>query len=211
MLSFILTDANISSKPLQCILETASQESFNCASVDGDTSTNDTVIVLANGASNTAALSGSDLLKFAKVFNELTLELAKAMVKDGEGAGKLAEIEVRNVKTKIQAKLIAQTIATSPLVKTALFGADANWGRIIAAAGRAGIDFNPDKVDISICGIKVFKKGAPVQFDEKAAKKALSKSEIKIVLDLHCGPQTSKYYACDFSFDYVKINASYRS
>ena len=196
---------------MQGILETATCQSFNCTSVDGDTSTNDTVIVLANAASKTAPLSKSDLLKFTQAFNELTLDLAKAMVKDGEGAGKLAEIEVRNAKSKTDAKIIAQTIATSPLVKTALFGADANWGRIIAAAGRAGISFNPDKADIFIGGIKVFKNGAPIKFDEKAAKKALNKAEIKIILDLHCGLQTSKYYACDFSYDYVKINASYRS
>ena len=211
MLSFILTDANIGSKTLQAILETATCQSFNCTSVDGDTSTNDTVIVLANAASKTQPLSKSDLLKFTQAFNELTLDLAKAMVKDGEGAGKLAEIEVKNAKSKTDAKIIAQTIATSPLVKTALFGADANWGRIIAAAGRAGINFNPDKTDIFIGGIKVFKNGAPIKFDEKAAKKALNKAEIKIILDLHCGLQTSKYYACDFSYDYVKINASYRS
>ncbi len=211
MLSFILTDAEIESKTLQKILENSADESFHCVSIDGDTSTNDTVIVLANGQSGTEKLSEADLKKFIKVFNELTLELAKSVAKDGEGATKFIEIEVKNTKTKKDAKLIASTIATPPLFKTAIFGADANWGRVLAAAGRAGINFDFTKADIYMGGIAVFKKGKPLNFSEKLAKKSLLKKEVKITLDLHTGKEISKYYTCDFSYDYVKINGDYRS
>jgi len=211
MLSFILTDAEIESETLQKVLENSSEKSFNCVSVDGDTSTNDTVIVLANGQSGTGKLSGSDLEKFEKVFDELALELAQSVAKDGEGATKFIEIEVRNTKTEIDAKLIASTIATSPLFKTAMFGADANWGRILAAAGRSGVMFNLSKVDIYIGGVQTFKNGKVLDFSEAEARKSLLKKEVKIVIDFKAGKENSKYYTCDFSYDYVKINGSYRS
>ncbi len=211
MLSFILTDAAVESKTLQKMLEKSADQSFHCVSVDGDTSTNDTVIVLANGQSGTGKLSKSDFEKFSGAFDEVTLELAKKIAKDGEGATKFVEIEIKNAKTKNDAKVIAATIATSPLFKTAVFGADANWGRVIAAAGRAGVNFNPDKTDIYMGGIHTFKNGLVLNFSEKEAKKALLKKEVKVVLDLHAGKESSKYYTCDFSYDYVKINGDYRS
>jgi glutamate N-acetyltransferase/amino-acid N-acetyltransferase len=211
MLSFILTDAHIDPRNLQRTLEKAVDQSFNCVSVDGDTSTNDTVIILANGQSKTGKLAGQDLKKFADALDEVSLDLAKQIAKDGEGATKFVEIEVRNAKSVTDAKLIARTIATSPLFKTAIFGADANWGRVIAAAGRAGVSFNPAKADITMGGIKTFKNGAPLDFSEKLAKKALLRKEVKVELDLKSGKASSKYYACDFSYDYVKINGDYRS
>jgi len=211
MLSFILTDAEIENATLQKILESSVDKSFNCISVDGDTSTNDTVIVLANGRSGTGKLSKSDLEKFEKKFDEITLELAKSVAKDGEGATKFIEIEVKNAKTKTDAKLIASTIATSPLFKTAMFGSDANWGRILAAAGRAGVKFDVGKVDIYMGGIQTVKNGAALNFSEEAAKKSLSKKEIKVVIDFKLGEGNSKYYTCDFSYDYVKVSGTYRS
>ncbi|MDR2191478.1 MAG: bifunctional glutamate N-acetyltransferase/amino-acid acetyltransferase ArgJ, partial [Endomicrobium sp.] len=210
MLSFILTDAKIDAKNLQRTLEKAVNHSFNCVSVDGDTSTNDTVILLANGQSGAGKLDGENLKKFADALDEVCIDLAKQIAKDGEGATKFVEIEVKNAKNTSDAKNIARAIATSPLFKTAIFGADANWGRVIAAAGRAGVSFNPDKIDITMGGIKTFKNGAPLKFSEAKAKQALLKKEVKIELNLKAGKASSKYYACDFSYDYVKINGDYR-
>ncbi len=211
MLSFILTDAAVERKQLQNLLEESAKQSFNCISVDGDTSTNDTLILMANGQSKTGKLSKSDMLKFKTVLDDITLSLAKMMAKDGEGATKLVEIEVKNVKKYEDAKKIASTIATSPLVKTALFGSDANWGRILAAAGRAGVDFDQSKVDVYIGNIITAKNGMAVNFDEVKAKKILDEKECKITVDFKSGKASSKYYTCDFSYDYVKINGSYRS
>lgn len=211
MLSFILTDADIENKQLQKLLEESAKQSFNCITVDGDTSTNDTLILMANGQSQTGKLSKSDMLKFKTALDDVTLSLAKMMAKDGEGATKLVEIEVKNVKKYEDAKKIASTIATSPLVKTALFGSDANWGRILAAAGRAGVDFDQSKVDVYIGNIITAKNGMAVNFDEVKAKKILDAKECKITVDFKSGKASSKYYTCDFSYDYVKINGSYRS
>ncbi|MDR3195264.1 MAG: bifunctional glutamate N-acetyltransferase/amino-acid acetyltransferase ArgJ [Endomicrobium sp.] len=211
MLSFILTDAAIESSTLQEILENSADKSFNCVSIDGDTSTNDTVIALANGQSATGKLSKEDLTIFIKAFEELTLELAKSVAKDGEGATKFIEIEIKNAETKKDARLIAATIATSPLFKTAMFGSDANWGRIIAAAGRAGVSFELNKVNIYIGSIHTFKNGFALNFSEEDAKKSLSEKEIKVIVDLSIGNESSKYYTCDFSYGYIRINGDYRS
>ncbi|MDR1474290.1 MAG: bifunctional glutamate N-acetyltransferase/amino-acid acetyltransferase ArgJ [Endomicrobium sp.] len=211
MLSFILTDAEIESAELQKILEKSADKSYNCVSVDGDTSTNDTVIVLSNGQSGTGKLSRDDTKAFIRTFDELTLELTKSVAKDGEGATKFIEVEVKNAKTKSDAKIIASTIATSPLFKTAMFGADANWGRIVAAAGRACVSFELNKINIYIAGIHTFKNGVALMFSERAAKKSLSEKEVRVILDLGIGNESSKYYTCDFSYDYIRINADYRS
>ncbi|MDD5022412.1 MAG: bifunctional ornithine acetyltransferase/N-acetylglutamate synthase, partial [Endomicrobiaceae bacterium] len=211
MLSFILTDAQIGQKQLQKILQQSVGQSFNCVSVDGDTSTNDTVLLMANGQSKTGKLSQSDTKKFILALNEITLSLAKMTAKDGEGATKLVEIEVKNIKKVEDAKKIASTIATSPLVKTALFGSDANWGRILAAAGRAGVNFDQRKVDVYIGDIITAKNGMAVNFDEVKAKKVLNQKECKITVDFKSGKASSKYYTCDFSYEYVEVNGSYRS
>ena len=133
------------------------------------------------------------------------------MASDGEGATRMIEIVVKNTKKREDAEKIASTIATSPLVKTALFGSDANWGRILAALGRAGVKVNPDKIDIYIGDVMTAKDGMAVKFDEKKAKKILQQKECVITIDVKSGKQESKYYTCDFSYDYVKINGSYRS
>lgn len=211
MLSFILTDAQIETKPLQKMIENAADQSYHCVSVDGDTSTNDTIIILANGQSGAGKLLAADMKKFADALNKVTLSLAKLIAKDGEGATKFIEIEVKNAKTKQDARKIGATIATSPLFKTALFGADANWGRALAAAGRAGVKFDPHKVDIHMGGVQTFKNGMALNFSENKAKKSLLKKEVKIVVDIKSGKAASKYYTCDFSYDYVKINGDYRS
>ncbi len=212
MLSFILTDAQLYQKQLQKVTEIAVKQSYNCISVDGDTSTNDTVLVFANGQSNTGKLDAKDLEIFQEALNEVTLKLAKMMASDGEGATRMIEIFVKNTKKHEDAEKIAATVATSPLVKTALFGSDANWGRILAALGRAGVKVNPDKVDIYIGDIMTAKDGMAVKFDEKKAKKILQQKECKITIDVKSGgKQWARYYTCDFSYDYVKINGSYRS
>ena len=212
MLSFILTDAQLYQKQLQKVTEIAVKQSYNCISVDGDTSTNDTVLVLANGQSNTGKLDSKDLEIFQEALNEVTLKLAKMMASDGEGATRMIEIFVKNTKKHEDAEKIAATVATSPLVKTALFGSDANWGRILAALGRAGVKVNPDKVDIYIGDVMTAKDGMAVKFDEKKAKKILQQKECKITIDVKSGgKQWARYYTCDFSYDYVKINGSYRS
>ncbi|MDR0985251.1 MAG: bifunctional glutamate N-acetyltransferase/amino-acid acetyltransferase ArgJ [Endomicrobium sp.] len=209
MLSFILTDAKLESSVLQKILEDSINQSFNNISVDGDTSTNDTVIALANGQSNSNELSGTLLHKFVTSFNEVTLDLAKSIVNDGEGATKFIEIEVKNAKTHKEAKLVASTVATSPLFKTAMFGSNANWGRIIAAAGRAGVYFDINKVEISIGNIKMFKNGNIVNFSDKLIKDFLLEKEIKILIDIKEGNKSTKYYTCDFSYEYININGKY--
>ena len=211
MLSFITTDCAISSKMLDKALHSSILETYNCVSVDGDTSTNDTVLILSNGQSNTGKLNSKDLEIFQQALNEVTLTLAKKMASDGEGATRMIEVFVSNARKQEDAAKIASTIATSPLVKTAFFGSDANWGRILAALGRSGVKVNPDKVDIYIGNILTAKDGMAVKFDEKKAKKILQQKEFKIVIDLKSGKQSASYYTCDFSYDYVKINGSYRS
>jgi glutamate N-acetyltransferase/amino-acid N-acetyltransferase len=211
MLSFILTDAKIDSIKLQKILEYSVENSFNCITVDGDTSTNDTVIALANGKSCTGELNEKDLKIFSKTFDDVTLSLAKLIIEDAEGASKFIEICVKNAKTKKDAKLISSTIATSVLFKTAMFGADANWGRILSAAGRSGIKFDFTKIDIKINEFNVLKNGIVVNFSEKNIKNTLLKKKISVIIDLKIGKEMCKYYTCDLSYDYIKINSNYRS
>jgi glutamate N-acetyltransferase/amino-acid N-acetyltransferase len=209
MLSFILTDIHIDNVVLQSILENSVDNSFNSISIDGDTSTNDSVIVLANGKSNVTLSSKKDLKSFIHVFNEVTIELAKLIVKDGEGATKFIELEVKNAKTIPDAKRIASTVATSPLFKTALFGSDLNWGRIIAAIGRSGVYFNINKINIYVAELQILKNGKVLNFSSDLAKKILLNKEVKFIIDLKEGKQSTKYYTCDLSYNYVKINSEY--
>ncbi len=212
MLCFILTDACISGGPLQKALIPAVENSFNCVSVDGDTSTNDTVFILANSAAENELIQGGRNFElFSRALDQVCLELAKMMAKDGEGATKLVEIEVSGAGKKEDAKKIASAVATSPLCKTAVFGNDANWGRIMAALGRAGVKLDPNKVDIKIGNILVTRKGQAAAYSEAKAKKVLQNKEVKFSINLNSGGKSVKYYTCDFSFDYIKINASYRS
>jgi glutamate N-acetyltransferase / amino-acid N-acetyltransferase len=212
MLAFICTDAGIDSKNLQEILGSAVDASFNRITIDGDTSTNDTVLLLANGSSGVVIQKQEHLEYFQDLLDGLCLEMARLLVKDGEGATKLVDIAVRGAETDADAAVVARTIAGSMLVKTALFGEDANWGRIIGAVGRAGVAMDPDKIDIFFNDVMMVKngKGCGKQI-EALATEVLKKPEFTIVVDLHLGLGEHTVMTCDFSMDYVKINANYRS
>lgn len=210
MLSFILTDAELSLSHMKKMLKSSCDQSFNAASVDGDTSTNDSVFFLANGLSAKIEKT-KDLEKFNSELKSLCESLTKKMIADGEGATKTIQIVVKGARSNFEAKKIAEKVATSPLVKTAFFGEDANWGRILAAAGRAGVRIQPDKIDISLKNLPLAKNGKAVFFSETKAKKILSQKEIKIFLNLHDGKVSAHYWTCDFSLNYVKINSDYRS
>jgi glutamate N-acetyltransferase/amino-acid N-acetyltransferase len=210
MLSVITTDAQIDPEPLRVALQNAVNRSFNRVTVDGDTSTNDTVLLLANGMTGIRLQQGTqDFARFERALCQVTEVLAKMVASDGEGATKLVEVWVHGAADDAAATTIAKTIANSPLVKTALFGNDPNWGRILAAAGRAGVPFDPNRVDLDLAGIPVVRAGQPVAFDKAEASAALKTDAVVIALTLDGGTGESLVWTCDFSYDYVKINADY--
>jgi len=212
MLSFILTDAAIEKSALNAALKVAAEFSFNCLTVDGDTSTNDTLLVMANGlAGNRIIVCGGDFEKFCGELLKICLRLTKMLAADGEGATKLITVNVNGAKTLCDARKIAKTVANSPLVKTAVFGNDANWGRILAAAGRSGAEIEPAKMDILFGKMHVFRHGAPVKFSEADAKKLLAQKEVEINIELNIGRESISVYTCDLTEGYIKVNASYRS
>ena len=191
-----------------------STQSFNCISVDGETSTNDTVLCLANGMANNSLLrpNSPDLEKFQHLLNEACHSLALQVCRDGEGATKLVEIQVVGAKNSNDSRRIATTLATSPLLKTALFGEDPNWGRILAAIGRAGPRINTEKIGIAFDGIYVVKKGRGMRSGiETKVKRVMEKPEFTITVTLGDGKAAWRMWTTDLSYDYVKINASYRS
>jgi glutamate N-acetyltransferase / amino-acid N-acetyltransferase len=212
-LAFVATDAAISPSLLQKILRDVAGRTFNSISVDGDTSTNDTLLVLANGQAGAPAIKAGTTAHraFAKALEEVCHSLALQIVADGEGAQRVIEIEVRRAKTEADARRIAQTIATSPLVKTAFAGGDPNWGRIFAAAGRSGVKFDPHRVEIHLAGIPVLRRGQPLEFNERAASNRLLEKQVQVVVDLHAGSASTRFWTCDFTAEYVRINASYRT
>jgi glutamate N-acetyltransferase/amino-acid N-acetyltransferase len=212
-LAFVMTDAAISPTLLQRTLRDVTSRTFNSISVDGDTSTNDTLLVLANGAADAPGIaSGSKAHhQLAAALEEVCGSLARQIVADGEGAQRVIEIEVRGAKSESAARKIAETISTSPLVKTAFAGGDPNWGRIFAAAGRAGVKFDPALVEITMAGITVLRKGQPLAFNERAASNRLLAEHVPIVVDLHAGKSRARYWTCDFTAEYVRVNASYRT
>jgi len=212
-LAFVATDANIAPALLQKTLRDVTGRTFNSISIDGDTSTNDTLFVLANGASGAPPIKQGTAAHraFAKALEEVCRSLALQIVADGEGAQRVIEIEVRGAKTEAAARQIGQTIATSPLVKTAFAGGDPNWGRIFAAAGRSGVKFDPHRVDIHMAGIPVLRRGQPLDFNERAASNRLLEKHVLLVVDLHAGRASARYWTCDFTAEYVRINASYRT
>jgi glutamate N-acetyltransferase/amino-acid N-acetyltransferase len=212
-LAFVATDAAIAPALLQRTLRAVTARTFNSISIDGDTSTNDTLLVLANGASGAPAIrAGSAAHRaFTAALEEVLRSLALQIVEDGEGAQRVIEIEVRHAKSEAAGRKIAETIATSPLVKTAFAGGDPNWGRVFAAAGRAGVRFDPDLVDITMAGIRVLRRGQPLDFNERAASKRLLGKHVHLIVDLHAGPAVARYWTCDFTAEYVRINASYRT
>jgi glutamate N-acetyltransferase / amino-acid N-acetyltransferase len=212
-LAFVATDANIAPALLQKTLREVTMRTFNSISIDGDTSTNDTLLVLANGAAGAPPIKAGTTAHraFTRSLEEVTQSLALQIVADGEGAQRVIEIEVRGAKTEKAARQIAQTIATSPLVKTAFAGGDPNWGRIFAAAGRSGVKFDPARVEIHMAGIPVLRRGQPLDFNERAASNRLLEKHVSLVVDLHAGRAAARYWTCDFTAEYVRINASYRT
>ncbi|MGA2095627.1 MAG: bifunctional glutamate N-acetyltransferase/amino-acid acetyltransferase ArgJ [Candidatus Acidiferrum sp.] len=212
-LAFVVTDANIAPALLQKTLRDVAGRTFNSISVDGDSSTNDTLAVFANGAAAAPAIRPNTAAHraFSAALEEVCQSLALQIVADGEGAQRVIEIEVRGATTEAAAKKIAETIATSPLVKTAFAGGDPNWGRVFAAAGRSGVHFDPAKVEITMAGVPVLRKGQPLDFNERAASNRLLADHIAIVLHLHAGAASARYWTCDLTAEYVRINASYRT
>lgn len=213
MLGFITTDANISSADLSIALKQVTNKTFNQITVDGDTSTNDTVIVLANGKAGNSPLSPNhpQWPQFIELLMMTSESLAKQIARDGEGATKLVEVEVNGAKSDDEAIMIAKQIVGSSLVKTAVFGADANWGRIISAIGQTKAEIDINNVDINIGPITMLKKSEPQAFSEEEARAYLETDFIHILVDVHVGNGSGKAWGCDLSYDYVKINASYRS
>ena len=217
MLVFITTDCNITPEMLQKALSTDIQSTFNMVSVDGDTSTNDMVTVMANGMAGNAIIDseGEAFDAFMKALNTITVDLCRNIAYDGEGATKLLECEVYGAKDDKNAKIIAKSIICSSLVKAAMFGADANWGRILCAIGYSGADVDVNKVDVYFKSehgeILVCKNGAGVDFSEDFAKTILSDYEITIIVKLGDGDANSVAWGCDLTYDYVKINGDYRT
>ena len=217
MLCFITSDANIDKSVLQKMTSEIVDDSFNMISVDGDTSTNDTALVMANGmAGNDIITDGSeDYNKFYEALNYVFTELSKKIAGDGEGCTCLFEAQVINAKSKQTAKVLAKSIITSNLTKAAIFGHDANWGRILCAMGYSGADFDPEKVDIyfeSEAGkLKIVEDGKATDYSEDVATQILSKNPVTAIADVKDGSAAATAWGCDLTFDYIKINADYRS
>jgi len=209
MLSFVFTDLAIPAPLLRPIFKVAVDESFNRITVDGDTSTNDTALCLANGLAGNGRPRGRSLSQVESLITETLKELAKMIVLDGEGATRLVEILVEGARNPREADLVARTIANSPLVKTAIYGAEPNWGRIIAAAGRSGVRINPDRVDIRFGDLPVVRSSLGIPGAQKRAIPLLKKKEVKIRVNLNQGKARASILTCDFSEGYVKINAGY--
>ncbi|MCR5797999.1 MAG: bifunctional ornithine acetyltransferase/N-acetylglutamate synthase, partial [Eubacterium sp.] len=220
MLSVITTDAKVDAKVLQAMLSESVDGSFNMISVDRDTSTNDTCLLLANGASGVEITDGSEAYKkFKDGLTYVTTDLAKQMAADGEGATKLFEVTVVNAASKEDAKVLSKSVITSNLVKTAVYGSDANWGRILCALGYAGVDFDFTIVDIILKAnvdgkdeeLVLVKDGVATDYSEDFATKMLSQSKVTVVCDMKQGDAEATAWGCDLTYDYVKINGDYRS
>jgi len=217
MLVFITTDCAISSSMLQKALSTDIATTFNMVSIDGDTSTNDMVVVLANGMAENDEITadGEDFNEFMKALNTVTVNLCRKIAGDGEGATKLLECKVNGAKDEKTAKTVAKSVICSSLTKAAMFGADANWGRVLCAIGYSGADVDVTKIDVSFKSAKgeiaVCKNGAGIDFSEEIAKEILLESEIEIAVELNSGEYSSTAWGCDLTYDYVKINGDYRT
>ena len=213
MLCYITTDANISSQLMQKALSEIVEVSFNMISVDGDMSTNDTVLVLANGASGAAEITAGspEYDKFYATLKEICQELSKRIAADGEGATKFLTINVSGTKTFEDAKTVAMSIAKSPLVKTAIFGEDPNWGRVICAVGYAGIPMVPEKTVIKFGGVPVYANGLGAEFNEDDIHKVMAEHDIVIDVEMGMGDAKATVWSCDFSYEYVKINGEYHT
>jgi glutamate N-acetyltransferase / amino-acid N-acetyltransferase len=208
-----MTDAALSAETAQTALKAAVDDSFNCISVEGHMSTNDTALLLASGAAakpGAGGLAGTDLFVFQAVLSELCADLARQIPDDGEGASHLITLDVQGCKTKDDARRIARTIADSALVKTAIAGGDPNWGRIVSAAGYAGVPFDPAGIDLTINGHSLYQLGAPVTFDAKTVSASIKASrETSIVLTLREGEAAIRFWTSDLNVEYVRFNADY--
>ena len=212
MLSLIVTDAAIDADTLHVALKQAVDASFHRVTVDGDTSTNDTVAILASGLAGNASPAGAELDAFVAALTDVCVQLAKAVARDGEGATKLVEITVRGAANPADAEAAAKTIATSPLMKTALFGNDPNWGRALAAIGRSGAQVNPAKVSLRLGDFLLVENGEPQKFDAAAASQWLnSTAEVLLEADLGAGQAEVTVWTCDLSYKYIEINAEYHT
>jgi glutamate N-acetyltransferase/amino-acid N-acetyltransferase len=212
MLSFITTDAALAPGMLHKALRAAVEVSFNRLTVDGDTSTNDTLVALASGLSGVRVEAGDRSQEwFLAGLTEVCQTLAQMIARDGEGAKKLVTVEVRGARQPSDAERIARAIANSPLVKTAIAGNDPNWGRIMCAAGYSGARFDPSKADIRVNDFYLCRQGLDAGFQEAAARKELDRKDVLIRLDLHQGKASARIWTCDFTRDYIDINASYRT
>ena len=217
MLSFLTTDAAISKQLLQKALSTVIADTYNMISVDGDTSTNDTVLLLANGLAENPEITeeGEDYQNFVRALFEINRVLAKKIARDGEGATALFEVRMIHVDTVENAKILAKSVITSNLTKAAIFGHDANWGRILCAMGYSGVTFDPEKVDLyfeSAAGkIQIIRDGVAVDYSEEEATRILSEKEVTAIADVKTGDAEATAWGCDLTYDYVKINADYRS
>ncbi len=211
MLSLIVTDAALSSAALNTALERAVSASFNRITVDGDTSTNDTVLLLASGRAGgpSLELESSGYPLFESALTELCISLARQIARDGEGATHLVEIVVRSAASDAEAERAAKSVATSPLVKTAIFGADPNWGRVLAAIGRSGVRVDPARTALWLGDLQLVAGGEPLPFDLEAARASLEAPEIRLTADLGLGPGQATVWTCDLSYKYVEINAEY--
>ena len=217
MLSFVTTDAAISKNLLQEALSADVEDTYNMISVDGDTSTNDTCLLLANGMAGNKEITekDADYEKFVKALNFVNEYLAKQMAGDGEGATALFEVKVVGAETKEQAKVLSKSVITSSLTKAAIYGHDANWGRILCAMGYSGANFDPEKVDLffeSAAGkMQIIENGVAVDYSEEEATKILSEAYVTAIADIKMGEAEATAWGCDLTYDYVKINADYRS
>jgi glutamate N-acetyltransferase/amino-acid N-acetyltransferase len=212
MLGVVLTDANLEPAAAQAALKAAVEQSFNCISVEGHMSTNDTVLLVANGAAGGPALSGKDLDGFAKALDEVCAELARAIPADGEGATHLITLEVAGCASRADAMAIAKQVANSALVKTAIHGADPNWGRIVSAAGYAGVPFQPGGVSLHVNGFLLYQAGAPVKFDAQAVSESIAKNrETLVQLRFSEGSADLRFWTTDLTAEYIRLNADYHT
>jgi len=209
MLVYLFTDVEASSRELQGLLRAACDDSFNCISVDGDTSTNDTVLLLASGASGVSLRSRGVRAKFTQALNEVCKEIALQIISDGEGVKHVVRLRIEQARDRKEAMQIARTIAHSPLVKTAWAGADPNWGRILAAAGRSGVPLDPRRINIFFGDLQVCRGGVAASFDERDAHAYLTEPQYDVRVQLGRGRASLEFLTCDLTADYVHINADY--
>ncbi len=209
MLCFATTDARVGKKDLQRALGNAVCKSFNAITIDGDTSTNDSVFLLSNGASRNEISSTSELAGFEEALTSVLVELAMMIVRDGEGATRFVRLNVELAATYEEAIRVGRAVGTSPLVKTAIFGGDPNWGRVLSAVGNSGARFDPGRVELRIGDVCVFRRNEPQEIDAARLNDLFSKKEIEMTIKLNSGRNSARVYTCDLSYDYVRVNGEY--